>query len=464
MRNNYIVSVDWTNDSREVFIGHLNRLQNHLQLISADVKIGTIRTILTEKDEAWIDVNLPQIIWLESGKRFLWISEKDGWKRAYSVSKDGTDIKQITKGEFDLISFQSVDEKNGWFYYTASPNNPTQSYLYRTKLDGSGQSERVTPAENNGWNSYNFSPNSRWAIQSSSTFTNYVNFYLLNLTNKTITRTMVDNSEGQSKLDKLKKGQQEFFKIDIGENVVLDGWMMKPPNFDSNKKYPILYYVYGGPAGQTVLDMWTGANYFWHLMLTQQGYIVASIDNRGTPAPRGRDWRKSIYKKMGILDAEDQAKAVKAMIDKMPFIDASRVGITGASSGGSSTLNALFRYPEIYKMGIALCPGADNTYYDTIYTERYMGLPKDNSEYYKQASTITHANKLKGNLLIIHGTGDDNVHYQSTEYLMNALIKANKQFTVMPYPNRTHSISEGEGTTLHLYTLMTQYLNENLPT
>jgi dipeptidyl-peptidase 4 len=239
--------------------------------------------------------------------------------------------------------------------------------------------------------------------------------------------------------------------------------MMKPLDFDPNKKYPVLFYVYGGPSGQTVTDMWGGANYLWYLMLTQQGYIVASVDNRGTPAPRGRDWRKSVYKKLGILDSQDQANAVKAMITKMPFIDASRIGIYGASSGGSGVLNALFRYPDIYKMGMALCPGADNTYYDTIYTERYMGMPKENAEDYKQSSTITHAGGLKGDLLIVHGTGDDNVHYQSTEYLMDALIAANKPFTIMPYPNRTHTISEGEGTTRHLYELLTRYLKEHLP-
>jgi len=462
-RNNYIVSVDWTPDSSEIILQHLNRLQNTLQLIAANARTGAARTVLTEKDQAWVDVALPNMRWLESGKRFLWISERDGWKHAYTVSREGTDIKLITPGGFDVINVQSIDEAGGWLYYTASPDNAAQRYLFRTKIDGSSKPERVTPNSNNGWNAYNFSPNNRWAIQSSSTFDSYSNTYLLDLTNKSVVKKMVDNSVAQEKLAKLKRGTQEFFKIDIGDGINLDGWMMKPPDFDPNKKYPVLFYVYGGPAGQTVTDMWGGANYLWYLMLTQQGYIVASVDNRGTPAPRGRDWRKSVYRKLGILDSQDQANAVKAMIAKMPFIDASRIGIYGASSGGSTTLNALFRYPDIYKMGMALCPGADNTYYDTIYTERYMGLPKENAEDYKQSSTITHVNGLKGDLLIVHGTGDDNVHYQSTEYLMDALIAANKPFTIMPYPNRTHSISEGEGTTRHLYELLTRYLKEHLP-
>ena len=243
----------------------------------------------------------------------------------------------------------------------------------------------------------------------------------------------------------------------------LDGWMMKPPGFDPSKKYPILFYAYSEPAAQTVLDNWFGNNYLWFLMLTQQGYIVASVDNRGTPAPRGRAWRKIIYRKIGVISSQDQANAVKAMAAKMPFIDASRVGIWGWSGGGAATLNAMFRYPDVYKMGMAVAPPANNLYYDTIYTERYMGLPKDNPEDYKQGAPVTFAGNLKGDLLIVHGTGDDNVHYQATEMLFDALIAANKPFTMMAYPNRTHAISEGKGTTLHLYSLLTRYLNEHLP-
>ena len=274
---------------------------------------------------------------------------------------------------------------------------------------------------------------------------------------------MVENAETQTKIDNLKKGAQEFFKIDIGEGVTLDGWMIKPPNFDANKKYPILFHVYGEPAGQTVLDSWGGTNYLWHLMLAQQGYIVASVDNRGTPAPRGREFRKIAYRKIGVISSQDQANAVKAMIAKTPFIDGSRVGIWGWSGGGSSTLNAMFRYPEIYKMGMSVAPVPNMLFYDTIYQERYMGLPDANAEDYTQGSPVTFAKNLKGDLLIIHGTGDDNVHYQGTEVLINELIKENKQFTMMAYPNRTHGISEGENTTRHLYTLLTKYLNEHLP-
>lgn len=275
---------------------------------------------------------------------------------------------------------------------------------------------------------------------------------------------MEDNAALQAKIDALKKGPQEFFRIDIGDGVTLDGWMMKPPNFDPSKKYPILFYAYGEPAAQTVTDNWGGPNYLWFTMLTQQGYIVASVDNRGTPAPRGRAWRKAIYRKNGIVNSADQAGAVKAIIAKMPFVDASRVGIWGWSGGGVSTLNAMFRYPDVYKMGMAVAPVPDQRFYDTIYTERYMGLPSDNNgEDYKQSSPITFASGLKGDLLIVHGTGDDNVHYQGTEVLINKLIELNKPFQMMAYPNRTHGIFEGPGTTMHLFSLLTRYLNEHLP-
>jgi dipeptidyl-peptidase-4 len=393
----------------------------------------------------------------------LWTSERDGWQHVYTVSRDGSNTKLITPGNFDVLTIASVDETGGWLYYIASPENPAQRYLFRSRLDGSGAPEKVTPETQKGFNSYNISPNSRWAIHTYSAFATAPKIELVNLANKTVARTMVDNAELQAKINQLRKGQQEFFRIETGNNVALDGWMMKPPDFNPAKKYPILFFVYGEPAAQTVLDNWGDTDYLWHLMLTQQGYIVASVDNRGTPAPRGRAWRKSVYRKIGVITSQDQANAVKAMITKMPFIDASRVGIWGWSGGGSSTLNAMFRYPEIYKMGMSVAPVPDMQLYDTIYQERYMGLPQDNAEDYKQGSPINFANNLKGDLLIVHGTGDDNVHYQGTERLINNLITANKPFTMMAYPNRTHGIYEGENTTRHLYELLTRYLKQNLP-
>lgn len=464
LRNNYIAMMDWTDNSNELILQHLNRLQNTNQLMIADAKTGSVRTILTEKDDAWVDVELSHMIWLENGKSFLWISEKDDWKHVYKVSRDGKDSKLITVGDFDAESISSVDEANGWLYYIASPNDATQRYLFRTDLRGNGKIEKVTPDSQKGWNSYNISPNSRWAIQTFSSFTKVPSYTLIDLSGKTPPKVMVDNADGQAKIDKIRKGEAEFFKVDVGDNITLDGWMIKPPNFDPNKKYPILFYVYGEPASQTVRDSWGGSRYLWNLMLAQKGYIIASVDNRGTPALKGRNWRKSIYRKIGVLTSQDQANAVKAIVAKMPFIDASRVGIWGWSGGGSSTLNAMFRYPEIYKMGMSVAPVPDMRLYDTIYQERYMGIPTETPEDYKQGSPITFAKNLKGDLLIVHGTGDDNVHYQGAELLFNELIKENKQFSMMAYPNRSHSISEGANTSRHLYTLLTEYLYRHLPT
>lgn len=463
LRQNYVAMMDWTDNSNELIMQHLNRLQNTNQLMVANANTGNVRTILTEKDEAWVDVELQRMLWLDGGKSFLWVSERDGWNHVYKVSRDGANTKLVTVGNFDVVSIQSVDEVNGWLYYIASPENATQRYLFRTKLDGSGGIEKVTPNAQKGVNSYSISPNSRWAFHTYSAYGKVPRYELVDVSSKTLVKTMVDNAALQTKVDQIKKGAQEFIKVDVGEGVTLDGYIIKPPNFDANKKYPILFHVYGEPASQTVMDSWGGSGYLWNLMLAQQGYLVASVDNRGTPGPKGRAWRKSIYRKIGVLSSQDQANAVKSMIAKYPFIDASRVGIWGWSGGGSSTLNAMFRYPDIYKVGMSVAPVPDMALYDTIYQERYMGLPDANAEDYKQGSPITFAKNLKGNLLVIHGTGDDNVHYQGTERMINELIKHNKQFTMFAYPNRAHGISEGENTTRHLYTMLTKYLNEHLP-
>ena len=276
-------------------------------------------------------------------------------------------------------------------------------------------------------------------------------------------RVLQDNAELRARVAGLEVGPREFFRVDIGDGVKLDGWMIKPPGFDQTKKYPVLFEVYGEPAAQTVTDSWGGGGFMWHLMLSQMGYIVISVDNRGTPAPRGRAWRKAIYKRMGVLNGADQAAAAQA-IAKWPFVDSRRLGVWGWSGGGSTTLNVMFRTPDVYRMGMAVAPVADLHYYDTIYQERYVGLPQENPEVYRVGSPVTFAGQLKGDLLVVHGSGDDNVHYQNTEALVNALVKANKPFQLMVYPNRTHCICEGEGTSMHLYSLLTRYLTEHLPT
>ncbi|HKP82861.1 MAG TPA: prolyl oligopeptidase family serine peptidase, partial [Pyrinomonadaceae bacterium] len=442
----------------------------------ADARSGKARPILTEKDEAWVDVSWGDIDWdrtgiargdvewIDQGKRFLWASERDGWRHIYSISRDGSDVKNITPGNYDVITVERVDAQNGWLYYLASPENATQRYLYRVRIDGgaNGKEERLTPASVPGVHSYNISPRGEFAIHVYSTFNRVPVTDVVRLPQHAVARTLIDNKQVQDRLAQLKQTSTEFFKVDIGEGVQLDGWMIKPHDFDPQKHYPVLFYVYGEPWGQTVMDRWGGRDRLWHQMLAQQGYLVMSVDNRGTPAPRSRAWRKIIYRKMGIVNSGDQAAAVRA-IAKWPFVDASRIGIWGWSGGGSSTLNALFRYPDVYATGVAVAPVADLHYYDTIYQERYCGLPKDHPEEWKQSSPITFAGGLKGNLLVIHGTGDDNVHYQGTEALINTLVANNKQFSIFPYPNRSHGIYEGAGTQRHLFGLITKYVNEKLP-
>jgi dipeptidyl-peptidase-4 len=391
------------------------------------------------------------------------VSERDGWRHVYRVSRSGEKVKPVTRGEFDAISIESINEKGGWIYYIASPKNPAQRYLYRSRIDGRGKPGRLTPLSLTGTHRYQISPDSKWAFHTYSSFGNPATTDLVRLPSHQKVRTLVDNTVLKNKVKALQRQAVEFFRVDIGEGVLLDCWCMKPPDFDPAKKYPVLFYVYGEPWGQTVLDRWGGNGYLWHLMLTQQGYLVMSVDNRGTSSPRGRLWRKSIYRQIGILASTDQAAALKAIIKKFPYVDASRVGIWGWSGGGSMSLNMIFRYPDLYHTAMAIAFVSNQRFYDSIYQERYMGLPKDNEEGFKNGSPITHAHRLKGNLLIIHGTGDDNCHYQSFEALVNELIAHNKYFTMMSYPNRSHGIYEGENTTRHLYELLTRYLKDNLP-
>lgn len=462
-KNNFIPRMIWMNDSKYVLLQHLNRKQNTNQLMKCNAATGETVTIFTEKDEAWLDT-VDDWQWLDDkGSKLLWVSEKEGWRQVYTLSDDGQDLKLITPSPFDVISIGEVDTEGGWLYYIASPENATQRYLYRSRLSGKGKPERLTPTDQPGTHSYDIAPGAKYALHYYSTADNPTTTSLISLPDHKTVKVMVDNDRLKQKIAALEKNPTEFFQVDIGDGVTLDAYMIKPTGFDSSKKYPVLFYVYGEPWNQTVLDQWGGSTYLWHLYLAQNGYIVMSVDNRGTPAPKGRDWRKIVYGQIGILASADQASAVKAIIKKYPFVDKDRIGIWGWSGGGSMTLNAMFRYPEIYHTGMSVAPVANQLLYDNIYQERYMGLPSENAEGYKNGSPITFAKNLKGNLLLIHGTGDDNVHYQNSELLINELIKHNKIFTFMAYPNRSHGIYEGENTSRHLREYLTWYLKNNLP-
>lgn len=457
----YIPRMEWAGNDKELAIQRVNRLQNAIDVMIADAATGKVRTVHTERDGAWVDVHDDAGEWLENGLAFTWISERDGWRHLYRVARDGSSIRRFTGGAFDVIRALHIDEKAGWVYFLASPDHPTQQYLFRTALSGTGNPERLTPPEQSGWHDYNLAPDGTVAVHTYSAFGLPPRVELVSLPDHKVIRTLADNDALRQIVGKLARTPVEFFRADIGDGVTLDGWLMKPANFDASKKYPLVFHVYGEPAGQSVTDRWGGSHYLWHLMLTQQGYAVACVDNRGTPCPRGRDWRKAAYRKVGMLASADQAAASRHLL-KRPYLDPSRVGVWGWSGGGSMTLNLMFRSPDLYRTGMAVAPVPDMRLYDTIYQERYMGLPQENAEDYKNGSPLTHAAGLKGNLLIVHGTGDDNVHYQGTELLANRLIELNKPFTMMAYPNRSHSINEGKNTTRHLFELLTRYLNDHL--
>ena len=461
-RNHYIPEMEWAKDSRHVVFQQLNRLQNTNQVIQGDIKNGKTQVMANDRDEAWVEV-VENWQWIEGGKRFFWLSERDGWQHLYAVGGTNQPMTLLTPGAYDVIRVAGVDEKARCVYFMASPENPTQRYLYRAPLEGGLLAERVSPPDQPGTHSYEMSQDGRWAFHTYSRFDQPPVLELVRLPEHKVVRVLADNSKLQAELANLKRGSSEFFRVGLSNGLQLDGWCVKPPDFDPAKQYPLFVHVYGEPAGSTVVDSWGGDNYLWHWMLAQQGYVVMSIDNRGTAAPRGRDWRKSIYRQVGILASADQAAATRQILQERSYLDPKRVGIWGWSGGGSMSLNAIFRYPELYRTAMAIAFVSNQRFYDTIYQERYMSLPAQNEAGFKNGSPLTFAHQLKGQLLLVYGTGDDNCHYQNCEVLINELIKQNKQFSLMSYPNRTHAIREGENTKRHLFETLTRYLKENLP-
>jgi len=457
--NNYLARMDFIPNSNEVMVQQLNRPQNTNKIWIGNVVTMSLKNIYTETDPDFLDIH-DDIRWLDGEKYFTWTSEKDGWKHLYKISRDGTESKLITKGSFDVVQINCIDPQNGYVYYIASPENFTQRYLYRNKINGSGEAERVTPETFKGQSSYQISGNSEWAIQTFQNSTTPPVISLIHLPDHKAIKTLQDNHELREKYASLHLNPKEFFRVDIG-NITLDAWMIKPKDFDPSKKYSLLFFVYGEPAGSTVQDDW-GGGALWDQYMAQQGNIVISIDNRGTRTPRGKAWRNSIYRQIGILASQDQADAAKKIFTMYSFIDTSRVGIWGWSGGGQMTLNCMFRHPDIYKTGLAVSFVSDQRLYDATYQERYMGLLSDNAKGYHDGSPINFASNLQGTLMIIAGTGDDNVHYQSFEMLADELIKNNKLFYMMSYPMRSHGIYERENTSLHLREIMAKYWKDHL--
>ncbi len=460
-RQHYLPRMEWSGPN-ELIVQQLDRKQQESKLIYCKTTDGSSATFWAENDDAWVDMNTDNPVgwnWINKGQEFLWVSEKDGWRHIYKISRDGKEVTLLTKGNYDIGKIVSIDEASNYIYFTASPDNATQTYLYRVRINnGKEEAELLSPIAQKGTHQYQVSPTGKLAKHSFS-----------NHNTPTVTEwiSLPDNrplNASKSIASNLKVNTSinvEYVKVTTQDNIILDAWIHKPANFDPNKKYPVVFYVYGEPAATTTDDSYgSHSNFLYNGDMAEDGYVQVALDNRGTPALKGAAWRKSIYRKIGDINIRDMAMGAKKIIE-LPYIDKSRVAVWGWSGGGSSTLNLMFRYPDIFQTGIAIAAVANQLNYDNIYQERYMGLPQENKQDFVNGSPINHVKGLKGNLLYIHGTGDDNVHYSNAEALINELVKYNKQFQFMAYPNRTHSISEGEGTSLHLSTLYTQFLREH---
>ncbi|MEO8569465.1 MAG: DPP IV N-terminal domain-containing protein [Ginsengibacter sp.] len=466
-QQHYLPRMEWADNSQEIVLQQLNRKQNESKLFYCNATTGAANNFYTENDKAFIDIKArwndkdpTGWEWLHDGKNFLWVSEKDGWRHLFLVSRNGKKETLITKGNYDIATIESIDDKNNYVYFMASPNNPTQLYLYRTKMDGKGKLEMISPSNLQGTHDYNISPTAKYAFHS---FSNYKTLPASEWISLPGHKPLNDEKSIVNNMKVNDNSNVEYFKVTTEDTITLDGWMVKPANFDSTKKYPVVFYVYGEPGSSTLEDKYGSQhNSLFNGDLSIEGYIQISVDNRGTPSLRGAQWRKSIYGQLGRLNIHDQAMAAKKLLEK-PYFDKDRVAVWGWSGGGSSTLHLMFQYPEIYKTGISIAAVDNLLFYDNIYEERYMGLPQENMDNYVKGSPVYYAKNLKGNLLFIHGTGDDNVHYDNAEVMLNELIKYNKTFQFMPYPNRTHSISEGEGTKKHLSTLYSDFLRKNCP-
>lgn len=453
----YLPRMEWAGKD-ELILQQLNRRQNQSNLILANATTGVAKAIFSETDKAWVDAKDGAVgwDWVDKGKSFVWASEKDGWNHLYRIDRAGKE-QLLTPGNYDVIKLENIDEAGGNIYFTASPTNATQTYLYQVPLKG-GPATRVTPTSLAGTNSYDISPNGKIALH---TYSSAASFPVADVVALPTHQRLSGGDVPAPAKTMLPK--TEFFQVKTADGVTLDGWMVKPTNFDPAKKYPIVFYVYGEPASQTVVDRFgTGANRLYQGSMADDGYIYASLENRGAPAPRGREFRKAIYHNIGALNIRDQAMGAREVL-KNAYVDTSRVAVWGWSGGGSSTLSLLFQYPQIYKTGISVAAVDNQLNYDNIYQERYMGLLPEDRHYFVDNSPLAHAKNLRGNLLLIHGTGDDNVHYNNAEQMINELVKDGKTFQLMAYPNRTHGISEGEGTSRHLAATYTKFLKANCP-
>lgn len=465
----YIDEFNWNPDARGLLIQKLSRARDLIEVFQADLSSGTLKPVLHEQDHAWVrDSKFDEssgFQWIRGGRAFTWLSELHGWRRSYVISSDGQRRTAVTPDNADAISNVKADDPGGWLYYIASPDNATQRYLYRARLDGKGHAERVTPSNEPGTHTYDMAPDARWALHTYSTADTPPVTELIELPSHRSVRVLEDNHAIKAKLKDWGTRPTEFYKLDIGNGVVMDGWVLKPRDFDPAKQYPVFIFVYGEPWSQTVLDSWSigQGHQLFHRAVADAGYLVISIDNRGTPAPKGTAWRRVVFGSLGPLSTEEQAAGLREFGRTHPYADLSRVGIWGWSAGGTNTLNALFRKPDQYQVGIAVVPKPRPDLYNAGFQEIYMRSPQENPEGFRLAAPINYAQGLKGHLLIVTGTGETNTHIQIIEHLINRLVELDKPFDEIVYPNRNHDMHQGEGTRLHLFDSIAGYLTEHLP-
>lgn len=463
----YLGEVSWAEgspQSPQLLIERYSRFRDRREFLLASVD-GEMEQIFQESDPAWVVASQAKnagLTWINEGQAFIVISEKNGWRQAYLYSRDGREIGALTPGQYDIIDRAAVDEPGGWYYFYASPDNATEKYLYRVPLDGTGTAERVTPPGQPGTHDYDFSPDRKWAFHTVSTFDTPPVTELIEVDGHRTIKVVEANQSVQKRASSVVHRPTEFLQLDIGDGVYLDAWMIKPKEFDNTKKYPVFVYVYGEPHLQTVLNEWGAAQSHFLRVIADLGYLVVSIDNRGTPAPKGAAWRRSIAGSLGPLSTEDQAAALKELGRIKPYVDLSRVGIWGWSGGGSNTLNAMFRQPDDYHVGIAVVPKPQPHLYNAWFQEIYMKTKAVNPEGYRQSAPLHFAEGLKGKLLIVTGSGETNTHIQIIEGLVDRLIELGKPFDYMVYPNRDHGLREGLGTVVHVRMLITRFLLENL--
>jgi dipeptidyl-peptidase-4 len=454
----YIPRVKWTTDPNMLSIVRMNRHQNKLELMFNNAGTGESKIVYTENSDTYIDIHEGQgdyVYFTADGKNFILMSEMDGFNHLYLYDMSGKLVKQITKGNWDVVSFLGFDEKAKTIFYTCSETTATEKDIYSVKMDGSGK--KKVSAEK-GVHTPDFSTGMKYYIDNFSDANTPPVITICDANGKQI-RVLEDNASLKKKMDEYAMAKKELFMFKTGEGVELNAWMIKPVNFDPAKKYPVFLTFYGGPGNNQVNNSFDGRNYFWHQLLAEKGYIIVCVDNRGTMY-RGKAFKTCTYKQLGKLEVEDQIETAK-YLGALSYVDKTRIGTWGWSFGGYLSSLCITKGADYFKMAIAVAPVTNWRYYDNIYTERFMQLPQENASGYDDNSPINHVSKLKGKYLLIHGSADDNVHVQNTMEMITALVAANKQFDLFIYPDKNHSIYGGN-TRLHLYNKMTDFILNNL--